>query len=312
MSPTKVNNVAGPAFIIGSPRSGTTILGNILDCHPEIGEWYEPYFIWLRYFSNETDDVWRFGRIDREKAHKYIKREFGVYRRKKKVALVVDKSPGHVFNLATINDIFPQAKWIHILRDGRDVTLSIRKEWEKRERIVRTNDYPSLFKIARKALSRQPFWRYKIKEIGFEIRTASFFQPAQFLNKSKWKGGVGWGPRFPGWEEYLAKHTSLEFNAMQWVKSIENVKTGLNCFPESNWMELRYEDLLAAPGKTLTAVLNFLGYEPGPEFFAAIPRLTTGNTRKWETGFSRAEIETIKPMLTPMLEKTGYLKTSPW
>jgi len=40
------------AFIIGSPRSGTTILENILHCHPHIAELYEPYYLWENFFCS--------------------------------------------------------------------------------------------------------------------------------------------------------------------------------------------------------------------------------------------------------------------
>ena len=28
---------------------------NILNCHPDIAEWYEPYYLWERHFSTEKD-----------------------------------------------------------------------------------------------------------------------------------------------------------------------------------------------------------------------------------------------------------------
>ncbi|MFP4041084.1 MAG: sulfotransferase family protein [Desulfosudaceae bacterium] len=307
-----MNEEVQVAFIIGSPRSGTTILGNILDRHESIGEWYEPYYIWLRYFDNEVDDHWRLDDRVADKAREYLRREFRIYQQKRGVSLVVDKSPGHAFNIDKIKAVFPSARWIHILRDGRDTTLSIKKEWEERKRIVQQKNYQKVLQVARRALSRQPFWRYRMKLIGYEISTSGILHPTRFLNKSKWKGAVGWGPRFQGWEEYLATHSSLEFNAMQWVTSVESVYSQWDQIPLSNRLEIRYETLLAEPEKTLTTVLDFLGYAPGSQFFKRIPRLRRGNTRKWEAEFDRAEIEAVKPILNPMLEKTGYLQASPW
>jgi hypothetical protein len=63
------------AFLVGSVRSGTTILGNILDYHRDIRQWHEPYFIWENHFSVQDDDVWSREEMT-EKAKKSIRNEF--------------------------------------------------------------------------------------------------------------------------------------------------------------------------------------------------------------------------------------------
>jgi len=35
-------------LIIGPPRSGTSILGRVLDAFPAVSSWVEPYFVWDR------------------------------------------------------------------------------------------------------------------------------------------------------------------------------------------------------------------------------------------------------------------------
>jgi hypothetical protein len=44
-------------FIVGSPRSGTTIFGELLDKHPQLSQWYEPYFVWDRFFRKEIYSI---------------------------------------------------------------------------------------------------------------------------------------------------------------------------------------------------------------------------------------------------------------
>ncbi len=299
-------------FLIGSPRSGTTILENILGCHPDIAEFYEPYYLWERFFNADKDDVWD-GSLLTKTVARDIRREFARFAGKSRKALILDKSPIHAFNIPIIHSIFPEAFWIHLLRDGRDVTLSIRKEWEKRKKIVREKDLVAFLKTTKSMLDRQPFWRYKLMAITYEFKNSFPLTPHRFLNKSRWKGEAGWGPRFSGWEEYLAAHTSLEFNAMQWVKSVEAVRADWNRLPPaSKRLELRYEELLADPEKSLASILSFLGYPADADFFTTIPRLKSDNTGKWRVEFSGGEIEMIRPVLTPLLEKTGYLKSSPW
>ncbi|MFP4445255.1 MAG: DUF2304 family protein [Desulfosudaceae bacterium] len=298
-------------FLIGSPRSGTTILENILNCHEKITEFYEPYFLWEHFFRVDDNDVW-----DRRdltpRAATVIQREFATFARRCDKHLVLDKLPTHSFNIPLIQQIFPEARWIHILRDGRDVTLSIHKEWEKRKQMVENKDFVSLYHTAKAMLDRQPFWRYKFMAVTHELTKSFSLNPYRYLNKSRWKGQAGWGPRFEGWQDYLQSHTALEFNAMQWVKTVEAVQAHWAQIPEKNKIEVRYEDLLSDPVAVISSIIDFLGYRPQEGFFEKIPELITDNVEKWKDEFTEVQIETIKPILTPLLEKTGYLQKNPW
>ena len=298
-------------FLVGSPRSGTTILENILNCHDKIAEFYEPYFLWENFFDVREDDVWN----DKDltpRAAGVLQKEFSVFARKSRKHLVLDKLPTHSFNIPLIHRVFPDAHWIHIIRDGRDVTLSIHKEWEKRRKIVEKKDFLSLLKTARAMLDRQPFWRYKLMAVGHELKKSFSLNPYRYLNKARWQGQVGWGPRFKGWKLFLEQNPTLAFNAMQWVKTVEAVLSSWQLLPEKNKIEIRYEDLLADPETTVTKIIDFLGYRPQDDFFEKIPALITGNMNKWRDEFTADEIETIKPVLTPLLGRTGYLSKNPW
>ena len=109
-------------FIVGSPRSGTTLLGEILDLHPDIAQWYEPYFVWRKFFRDAVHDE-RSASEATPGIKQYIHKSFVEYRRKIKHAIVVDKSPGNSLTIPFILEIFPNAHFIHILRDGRDVSM---------------------------------------------------------------------------------------------------------------------------------------------------------------------------------------------
>lgn len=299
------------AFVVGSPRSGTTILENILDVHPSIASWYEPYYLWESYFPSIDSDIWSDRYLD-EKSRKKIQREFRNFSIKANSPIILDKSPGHVFNIRIIHDIFPEAKWIHILRDGRDVTLSIKKEWVLRKQIVTKKDFINLFRTALTMLRRQPFWRYRFMAIYYEIRSNASFNPLRYLNKSKWNGMVGWGPRFENWHKYLSSHTMIEFNAMQWVKCIEALRKNWDIINEKNKIEIRYEDLLAAPKNTLIKIFDMLELDIESEFFEQIPKLMEGNYNKWAFEFTREELQKIKPILSSMIYELGYSKTREW
>lgn len=293
------------AFIVGSPRSGTTVLANALGCHDAIAEWYEPYYIWEEYFPRRDSDVVQPADITPEAAAG-LRREFDVYRAKAGRQIVLDKSPGHSLRLGAIRTIFPEARWIHLIRDGRDATLSIRKEWTRRQEMVVKKDFLALFKTAFAMLRRQPFWRYRWRALRHELRRSASLNPARYLNRSRWRGKPGWGPRFEGWEDCLATHGQLHFNAMQWVKCVEAVRAEWPAIPDAQKLEVRYEDLLRQPQEVLAGILEFLQLEDTPEFRQRVPEFNAGNVSKWAAGFSEAELGQIVPILRPTLEALGY------
>ena len=51
------NRIQSPILIVGSPRSGTTLLGKILSSHPEVAYWEEPRTIWSQGHAWRGDDV---------------------------------------------------------------------------------------------------------------------------------------------------------------------------------------------------------------------------------------------------------------
>ncbi len=298
-------------FIVGSPRSGTTLLENILGSHPNIADWYEPYYVWEKYLSCQENDILQ-PRNPSEKTKDFIRNEYKIFGDKSKKNIVLDKNPGHVFNIEIIHGVFPDARWIHLVRDGRDVTLSIKKEWDKRKQVVEKKDFFALLRIARFMLKRQPYVRYNLMALTHELRGMASINPFRYLNKSRWKGKIGWGPRFEGWEEYLQTHPVLQFNAMQWVKSIEAAEKGCKVLPKENLIEVRYENLLQNPQHTLKKIMEFLDTDINTSFFDSIPRVQRENLGKWKNEFTPQELGQIKPILNPWLKKLGYWEQRPW
>lgn len=130
LSASQTNNEAAQhIFVLGFPRSGTTLLGQILASHPlveTLEEWpalSEPEDAFIRrpgrlqaLASLPSADIarWRKGYWD------YIRR-MGVDVRGK---VVVDKVPMNTVNLPLIAKLFPEARIVFALRDPRDVILS--------------------------------------------------------------------------------------------------------------------------------------------------------------------------------------------
>jgi len=302
-------------FIVGSPRSGTTLLQNLLNHHPQIAEWYEPYYLWEKFFPVPESDIWDNNYLTKKNINR-ISTEFNLYRKKTKRPIIVDKTPTNSFNIDIISKIFPEAKFIHIIRDGRDATLSIQKEWKKRADIVKEKNFIRYMALIFNMLKRQRFWRYRFMAVSYELKcnftSKLLFKPSTYLNKSRWKGYPGWGPRFKGWQSFLETHSILEFNAMQWVKSVEAVLNSWDILPEQNKVDIYYEELIQSPQETLSTIFNCIGVKASSDFYETIPKINKKNFNKWKTDFSQEEIQKIKPILSPLLERLGYDKKYPW
>jgi hypothetical protein len=131
-------------FIIGCPRSGTTMLQVLLSSHPlvastveltlfdrYIGPWLKT---WRMEVANIRDKDWQQGlpMLWSEAEFDEFIREFlgRAYRklldRFPSATHVLDKHPGYSMHIEAIKRYLPRARFIHMIRDGRDVACSLR------------------------------------------------------------------------------------------------------------------------------------------------------------------------------------------
>ena len=158
----------GPVFIIGMPRSGTKLLRELLNAHPkiripEIESEFLPFWIsrWARI--GPIDSPERFSRFAKKAnslpffvQHAERGRPVswerwyeacetfdaaGLFAGLMKAVLSIprddqtliwgDKSPSYIGHIPLLQQAFPSARFIHIIRDVRDYCLSINKAWGK-------------------------------------------------------------------------------------------------------------------------------------------------------------------------------------
>jgi hypothetical protein len=134
-----------PAFIVGAPRSGTTWLQELMGSHPSIATPQE-IDLFSQYLSSwfsrwekqrQADDMWPSRRfkglpaILREDEFVTLLRSLvlQIYRKilslKPSSNVVLLKSPQNTLCAPLILKIFPDARFLHIHRDGRDVAASL-------------------------------------------------------------------------------------------------------------------------------------------------------------------------------------------
>jgi len=113
-----------PIFIIGSARSGTTLLAQLIGSHRDVAHWSEANTVWdpVLYPARLVNGQgwWQ----DNEPRQKEIKAIFGGYQAATIKSRFMNKTPYNTFRIPYLLKMFPEAKIIHIVRDGRAVSYS--------------------------------------------------------------------------------------------------------------------------------------------------------------------------------------------
>jgi hypothetical protein len=147
-------------FFVGCPRSGTTLLRRLADAHPELAvargtRWIartfefrrgltEDEFVTPKLLERLRDDPFRLERLaleekdlkrlladgERVSFADLVTRLYDLYGERHGKRLVGDKTPGYVRYLEMLHGLWPEVRFVHIVRDGRDVCLSV-LDWRK-------------------------------------------------------------------------------------------------------------------------------------------------------------------------------------
>ncbi|MDQ4024610.1 MAG: sulfotransferase [Actinomycetota bacterium] len=264
-----------PVFIVGAPRSGTSLLYSVLRSAPAFAHWPgEAHEVWeadfhpaLRGWSSNALTA-----ADVEpRAAERIRRSFflvaGSRRR------LIDKTPRNALRVSFVDALFPDARYVHLVRDGRENVNSLLNAW--RTPRYRTYRLPEPHSIP----GADPQW---------------------------WKFVL-----YPGWRDD-ARGPLEVVCARQWVASNEHALRDLAAVGDRA-VRVRYEDLVDSPEGEVGRVLDFLGiaFDRVLQAKASAIRTTPVNVvtpperGKWRKE-NPAEIEAVVPLLRPTMEALGY------
>lgn len=130
-------------FVVGAPRSGTTWLHHMLAEHPDAIGLNEELTVFT--YLHHLDHRFQSEKFHLDQGHWrqgapliYTEEEFylklrtialdayeRVLRRKPEATHVLDKHPAYALRLPLVNRLFPNCRVIHIIRDGREVAVSM-------------------------------------------------------------------------------------------------------------------------------------------------------------------------------------------
>jgi LPS sulfotransferase NodH len=272
-----------PVFVLGSPRSGTTLLYHMLlsaggfavyRSESKVFDLIAPRFGSLRSAKNKEKmlDLWfqtrMFGvsEVDSENfraevmsdchsAGDFLRIFMEDISRSQNVDRWAECTPEHLLYLPWIKRELPDAQFIHIIRDGRDVALSLQKQaWV------------------------QPFPWDKDRS----LIVAGIF----------WEWIVGKGREFG--------------RALG-----------------ADYTEIRYEDLMAEPRSALARLGQFINHdlnydriqqvaigsvnEPNTSFTSEVQKGGFQPVGRWRNSFSSGDLAAFEGAIGPFLKESGYL-----
>jgi hypothetical protein len=151
-TPLRRSRPSGPPapFIVGVTRSGTTLLRLMLDAHPEIAIPPETHFVpslikatrkrgvtceeahaivtghrqWGDFNLDSAVLLERYCELDRIDPETTIRAFFELYAEGQGKPRWGDKTPNYVKRMKQIENWIPEARFSHMIRDGRDAALS--------------------------------------------------------------------------------------------------------------------------------------------------------------------------------------------
>lgn len=260
----------------------------LLEAHPDLHLIGEPRVTW-RYGNEKKSDM--LSPTDaRPEVQDFIRNAFANETRNAGKQRFVEKSPHNSLRVDFVREIYPNARIIHIIRDGRESAVSIRDYWQRFS--------GGLVRAQVKQRVREIDWRrapYYAKEVLRRTLPESF---------SPMVGPRLWGPQIPGMAQLTQELELIEVCAIQWRTCTEAACHQGRRLPAGQYMECRLEDFSR---ELIEEVLGFCDLSDAAEVWAEYDRRfkqERQGSRKGEA--SDEDMQLMMNWIAPTLEWLGY------
>ena len=283
-----------PVIIIGAGRSGTNMLRDAVCKAPQFETWDcdEINPIWRHGNTHHADDA--FGEEQITPAiRNYLRSKFiSQWKRQGKPKYLVEKTCANSLRVSFIASIFPEAKFLYLVRNGNDVAASASKRWRGEMEIPSLPYYVS--KIRNTPISDLPHYGWRFLSSRADI----------YLGKKQHMSF--WGPQFPKLKDLPADTPLMELCAQQWASCVNSSDEAFAALEPSRWLKTRYEDFVANPNTSIRAVFEFLEVDISDDLIektiSDISPRSVGKAKKLNHDFS----ETVRNILAPTMAKHNY------
>lgn len=276
----QLKNVVSPVYILGTGRSGTTILGMVLSMHRHIGYLNEPKALWHSAVPGED----LIGSYDKGKARYrfceedatdvkriYLSKLYGAYLRLSCSSRVVDKYPEMIFRVPFVLRLFPDAKFIFLSRNGWDTCHSI-TNWSTRLATKENNEVHDWWGVNKRK------WSLLVDEIVPEHED---LLPYQFEMK--------------GWTNHQ------DMAIVEWIVTMREGMRLLSEYPASV-LGISYEQLCGDPERHIEKISEFINLDQDAVYsrYAVESFSSVSDHPKYEMS------ECIRPAFQKTMTLLGY------
>lgn len=274
-----------PVVVIGAGRSGTNLMRDIVCSFDGFGTWPcdEINYVWRHRNREAPTDELR-PEDARPDVVRFIRAAFDVQRKRQGGGVVVEKTCANSLRVGFVNRVLPEARFVHIVRDGRDVVASAMNRWTAKA------DIPY---IARKArfVPRRDLPHYAGRYARTRLHRLRSDQ-----RRLSW-----WGPRINGYEALAARASLAEICAHQWARCVTLAEEQLAQLDQSRVYRVRYEQLVTNSSAILEQLASFLGTRL-PEA-SALPGVSATSIGRWKIVLDDQQVESVLAILGPMLDR---------
>ncbi len=270
----QLKKVEKPIFIIGTGRSGTTILGVVLSLHKQVGFLNEPKALWHAIYPKEDligsysqgDTRYRLETGDaNDLATHTAHRLFGTYLTAVASSRLVDKYPELIFRVPFVRQIFPDAKFIFLVRNGWDTCLSI-DGWSKRLGSNVKDDTHDWWGLNNRK------WHLLIEQIA--------------ANNLALQNNI---VAIKGYSNHIDMAT------VEWILTMQEGLKLMEQFSECVYL-LKYEELVARPKNVLEKLLDFCELPHDDKMFDYASKTFTSRQNN--------QVFALPSEITPLFEQT--------
>ncbi len=278
-------------FEVGAARSGTSFLGQVLSRHPMLAYWDRPTYILRHGNAWKSDDCFGTEQVT-PRIRNYIRRRFAEYTRAQGKDSLVVTTQFIVLALDFINEVYPECKIIHIIRDGREVASSQKGRWESH------GDQTPL-QLLRARLPEIPVTDMPAYAGEFAISVIRRLLGTKRRHR--------FGPRIKDWKRLSRSMDTLAFTGLCWKECVSAARRAGAAMPADRYHELHFEKLVREPEEVVGRLLEFMELPPSAEVEDYIKNNVNRNiSGKWLKTLSEEEVASMMPHIEDLLNELGY------
>lgn len=282
------SELKSPIFIFGNTRSGTTIVQKLMATHPDIAGWYEPNALWLYADPGRIHD--EFEEDDAtEKVKKYIRKRFLNYQKKHGNRIVLEKTPQNILRIPYVRAIFPEAKFLFIVRNPFSFISSVEHKWQRPVTgsgiVRRLKDMP---------ITQLHHWvrRYIVQQVNKRVLRRKYLSI--------------WGPRYMGIQDDLKTLDLLTVIARQWSICSVKAEKDMATFEVGQILRLKYEGFVDDPVSDLERICAHCRLEMTGDMVNAAREMVKSDRKiKWQR-FDPRDLARIIPEISDEMQRHRY------